>query len=225
MFPLETPPALVLFDCDGVLVNSEPISNIIFTELLNAAGVDLDLDGMQQRYTGMSMPDIRIKIHGEFGITLSDDWDGQYYERCKQAFEADLEPIAHVRDAVLAVRDAGLPYCVASSGPMHKMTTTLGITELLPLFEGHMFTGWDVPKSKPHPDLFWHAAKHYGAANDQCVVVEDSLYGVQAGLAADMMVLGYTPPSNMHDLSAQPVRLFDDMRALPGLLGLSGRDI
>jgi HAD superfamily hydrolase (TIGR01509 family) len=220
MFPLANPPALILFDCDGVLVDSEPISNAIFTEQLNAAGVDLDLVGMQQRYTGMSMPDINLKIEDEFGITMDEHWQDNYRALCEVAFAADLKAIPHIRQAVLAVRDAGVPYCVASSGPMDKMATTLGITGLLPLFKGHMYTGWDVPKGKPHPDLFWLAASHYGVPSDKCVVIEDSLAGVRAGVAAGMSVLGYTPPGNVHDLSQQKAHLFDDMRALPGLLGL-----
>jgi HAD superfamily hydrolase (TIGR01509 family) len=220
MFPLSRPPALVLFDCDGVLVDSEPISNIIFTEQLNIAGVKLDLIGMQQRYTGMSMPDIKIKVMDEFAIELDDAWHDRYRTLCDVAFKADLRPVPHIRDAVLAVKNAGIAYCVASSGPMEKMTTTLGITGLLPLFDGHMYTGWDVPKSKPHPDLFWFAADHYGAKYDGCIVIEDSLAGVRAGVAAGMPVLGYAPPSNMHDLTQEPAFLFDDMQALPGLLGL-----
>jgi HAD superfamily hydrolase (TIGR01509 family) len=220
MFPLSEPPALVLFDCDGVLVDSEPISNVIFTQQLNDAGVALDLSGMQRRYTGMSMPDISIAINDEFGITLSDAWHDSYRTLCDAAFADRLLAVPHARHAVEAVRQARVLYCVASSGPRDKMMTTLGITGLLPLFEDCMFTGWDVPRSKPHPDLFLLAASHFGVSPQQCVVIEDSVAGVRAGVAAGMPVLGYTPASNPHILADEQAHLFSNMQILPALLGL-----
>ena len=220
MFPLSNPPALVLFDCDGVLVDSEPISNLIFTAHLNEAGIEVELAGMQQRYTGMAMPDIRRAVMQEFNVDLDDDWHDKYRATCDAAFAERLKAVPYARHAVEAVRDAGVPYCVASSGPVEKMNTTLGITGLLPLFEGRMFTGWDVPRSKPFPDLFLMAADKFNATPAECVVIEDSIAGVRAGVAAGMPVLGYAPDSNPHSLADELVHPFDDMRTLPTLLGL-----
>ena len=220
MFPLSEKPDLVLFDCDGVLVDSEPISNPIFTKMLQQAGVQISLTGMQTRYVGMAMPDINRKVKDEFGIDLDDAWYRHYRDLSDIAFAEHLHPVPGVRAAVEAVVQSGTAYCVASSGPVEKMTTTLGITGLLPLFEDCMFTGWDVPRSKPHPDLFLMAAEAFGAHPEDCVVIEDSVAGVQAGVAAGMDVLGYNPADYPHDLSGELAHLFDDMAALPTLLGL-----
>ena len=220
MFPLQSPPPLVLFDCDGVLVDSERISDTIFTRHLQLAGVDIDLAEARREFTGMAMPDIRIKVRNKYGTELDESWHPNYRTECNAAFEKHLQPIRFVREAVDQLIAAQIPYCVASSGPMEKMQTTLGITGLLPLFEHAMFTGWDVPQSKPAPDLFLAAADQFSAVYADCVVVEDSPNGVQAGVAAGMKVLGYAEEDSHHDLSAWSVHLFDDMRDLPRLLGI-----
>jgi len=220
MFPLSEPPALVLFDCDGVLVDSEPISNPIFTRQLDEAGVEVSLAGMQTRYVGMAMPDIRRAVQSEFGVELDDAWHDRYRTLCDEAFARDLKAIPHVEGVIEALRQAGTSYCVASSGPIEKMQTTLGITNLLPFFEDCMFTGWDVPRSKPFPDLFLAAAAAYDTPPKQCVVIEDSAAGVRAGVAAGMPVLGFVPDNDAHKLAQEDAFLFNDMQSLPHLLGL-----
>lgn len=221
MFPLSEKPALVLFDCDGVLVDSEPISNPIFTKMLQQAGVHISLTGMQARYVGMAMPDIRRAVEGEFGVVLDDGWHDRYRQACDEAFEKYLKPIRGSRVAVEAVAQAGINYCVASSGPPKKMAVTLGITELMPLFEDRLFSGWDVPQSKPDPAIFLMAAEKFEVAPANCVVIEDSVVGVTAGIAAGMKVLGYAPGGGGEKLAALGAHVFTHMEDVPLLLGLS----
>jgi len=220
VFPLSKPPALVLFDCDGVLVDSESISNVIFTEHLNEAGVSLELPDMQRRYIGMAWPDIRRLVMDEFCVDLDNKWHNKYRAASDAAFELHLKAIPYAMEAVKEVRDAGIPYCVASSGPIEKMNTTLGITGLLPFFKDCMYTGWDVPHSKPFPDLFLMATGKFDVSPSDCVVIEDSVPGVRAGVAAGIPVLGFTAEGSPHSLVDEQAHLFDDMRALPTLLGM-----
>lgn len=221
MFPLSEKPDLVLFDCDGVLVDSEPISNPIFTKMLQQAGVQISLTGMQTRYVGMAMPDIRRAVEGEFGVILDDGWHDRYRQACDEAFEKYLKPIRGSRIAVEAVAEAGISYCVASSGPPKKMAVTLGITGLMPLFEDRLFSGWDVQQSKPDPAIFLMAAEKFGAAPANCIVIEDSVVGVTAGIAAGMKVLGYAPGGGGEKLTALGAHVFTHMEDIPLLLGLA----
>jgi len=218
MFPLKQPPSLVLFDCDGVLVDSEPISGPILTKHLAAQGLALTHEEVDARFKGRTMPDIRADIREKHGIVLDDAWQKAYRAATDAAFEEKLQAIPHVHAAIAAIVDARVPVCVASSGPIEKMNVTLGITGLLPFFEGLLFSGWDVPRGKPHPDVFLYAAKGMGVAPAGCVVIEDSPHGVTAALAAGMGTLAYVPEAD--GLKDSGAHAFSDMRALPGLLGL-----
>lgn len=208
----------MLFDCDGVLVDSEPISGPILRDHIAVKGLDLSLEDVDARFKGRTMPDIRADIRETHGLDLDEAWQKAYRAATDAAFEEKLQAIPHVYMAVSAILEAKVPVCVASSGPIEKMNVTLGITGLLPFFEGLLFSGWDVPRGKPHPDVFLHAAKGMGVAPAGCVVIEDSPHGIAAGLAAGMGTLAYVPEvDGFENADAHP---FDDMRALPGLLGL-----
>ncbi len=220
MFPLKQPPSLVLFDCDGVLVDSEPISGPILRDHLEAHGLTLTMAEVDTRFKGRTMPDIRADILETHGITLDDAWQKAYRAATDTAFGERLEPIPHIHMAVSAVLGAKVRVCVASSGPVEKMMVTLGITGLMPFFEGHLFSGWDVPRGKPHPDIFLHAAKGMGVAPARCVVIEDSPHGIAAAQAAGMGTLAYVPEADAGGLADSDAHPFHDMRALPGLLGL-----
>ncbi|MCH7653183.1 MAG: HAD family hydrolase, partial [Chloroflexi bacterium] len=137
-------------------------------------------------------------------------------ERTYKAFEKELKPVAGIVDAL---KEITLPVCVASSGEVSKMRFTLGLTGLLPRFDGRLFSATQVARGKPHPDIFLHAAKEIGASPEQCVVVEDSVPGVLGGVSAGMSVLGFagglTPAAELKKAGAT---LFHDMAELPGLL-------
>ena len=207
---------LVIFDCDGVLVDSERITNRVFAQMLNELGLPVTLEDMFERFVGNSMSHCLELINQMLGKPPPSGFFDEYRVRTKSALESELKPISGIEDALDAI---GIPYCVASSGDHDKMRATLGITKLLPKFEGRLFSVTEVPRGKPHPDVFLLAAERFGVAPAGCAVVEDTPVGVAAGVAAGMRVFGYaasTPRRRLIDAGAHVI--FDDMRNLRALL-------
>lgn len=184
-------PGLVIFDCDGVLVDSERISHEVLCEMLAEQGVSLPFDEAVRRFMGSSVP-LAIEHLGELlGRPAPQDWLDEMLVRTREAFQAGLTPVPGVLQVLEALEAAGCPYCVASNGNHAKVRFTLGLTGLLPRFEGRIFTADDVARPKPAPDLFLLAAAALGVAPADAVVVEDSPTGVTAAKAAGMRVIGY----------------------------------
>jgi HAD superfamily hydrolase (TIGR01509 family) len=208
--------SLVIFDCDGVLVDSELITNRIFATMLNELGIPVTLEDMFEQFVGRSMAAGLEKIAGLLGRPVPDDFLPSYESRTHAALKSDLKVVCGIE----AVLDSlTLPYCVASSGSHEKMQTTLGITGLLPRFQGRMFSVTEVPRGKPSPDVFLYAAAKMGADASDCAVVEDTPTGVVAGVAAGMTVFGYcglTPRAQLQEAGAH--HTFDRMCKLPKLL-------
>lgn len=215
-------PHLVIFDCDGVLVDTETIANHRLAALLNGAGFATDFDHCRRYFSGRSMKSVQEEVE-QTGVSLGADFVERWNDGLAELFAGRVEAIPHVRGAVEAVSDAGLPYCVASSARVAKMHITLGATGLLPLFEHAMFSSTMVGRSKPFPDLFLHAARELGQPPQGAVVIEDSVPGTQAGIAAGMTVFSYAadPMADRDGLAAAGGVLFDDMRDLPRLLSLA----
>ncbi|MEQ8449488.1 MAG: HAD family phosphatase [Nitratireductor sp.] len=216
-----TPPRLVLFDCDGVLVDTETIANRRLVELFNEAGFATDYDYCRRHFSGRSLTSVQEEIEAS-GVSLGADFVDRWNEGLPALFADRVEPIPHVRQAVEAVRDAGIAYCVATSARISKMHITLGATGLMPLFEHALFSATMVARGKPAPDLFLHAAKTMGHPPETAIVVEDSVPGTRAGTAAGMTVLSYAgdPMADRDGLAQAGGILFDDMRDLPALIGL-----
>lgn len=217
-----TPPAAVLLDCDGVLVDSERITSRVFAELLTEIGLPHTQPEVLARFTGHSMAEcqaIAEELNG--GRPLAVHLGDALLERARAAYAAELTPVPGVV-ALLDLLDAlGIPYCVASNGDHEKMDATLGVTGLRERFAGKRFSARDVGRAKPAPDLFLHAAAAMGAAPADCVVIEDSPLGVQGGAAAGMTVYGYAELIDERRLrEAGAAVTFTDMRDLPALLGL-----
>lgn len=214
-------PDLVIFDCDGVLVDTEALANRRLAEWLNEAGFVCDYDHCRRVFSGRSMKSVQAEIAAA-GIDLGADFVDRWNDGLPALFAAGVEPIPHVREAAERLREQGIPYCVASSARVSKMHITLGATGLLPLFEHALFSATMVAHGKPAPDLFLHAARTMGVAPAQCVVIEDSVPGTVAGVAAGMRVLSYCadPMADRDGLRAAGGVLFEDMRALPALIGL-----
>lgn len=211
----DRPARLVIFDCDGVLVDSEPTANRIMSEMLTEAGLPMGYEETVRTFMGRSMAACLEIAAGRLGRPLPESFADEYHRRIRTAFERELRPVAGVGEALDEIH---LPICVASSGDHAKIRTTLGLTGLLPRFEGRIFSATDVPRPKPHPDLFLHAAATLGFAPDACIVVEDTVLGVQAGTAAGMRVLGYAGVSDPAQLAAAGAQVFRHMRELPALV-------
>ncbi len=211
---------LVIFDCDGVLVDSELITNRVFAQMLNELGLALSLEDMFERFVGRSMPQCLQIISQLLGREVPQRFVEEYQKRSETALRAELKAVADIETVLAALR---IPFCVASSGTHEKMQTTLGITGLLPQFRGKMYSVTEVARSKPFPDVFLHAARLQGVPPPDCAVVEDTPTGVKAGVAAGMTVFGYcalTPKHRLIDAGAH--HTFERMRDLTGLLSAGG---
>lgn len=213
-------PGLVIFDCDGVLVDTETLANRRLSSWLTEAGFAITYEDCRRTFCGRSMKSVQEEVEAS-GVILG-DFVNRWYRELPGLFDEGLEAVPHVETAVLALKAAGIPWCVASSANVEKMHITLGKTGLLPHFESVLFSASMVERGKPFPDLFLHAAGTMGYAPQECVVVEDAVPGVKAARAAGMRVFGYhgDPQSDRDGLEAAGAVLFDDMRRLPALLGL-----
>jgi HAD superfamily hydrolase (TIGR01509 family) len=214
-------PELVIFDCDGVLVDSERLANGVLAALLTDIGLPTTVDESIARYMGRSMPACVDLIEARLGRPVPVGFVDDYYARVFDAFERDLRPVPGVVDALDALRagdGAPVATCVASSGSHERIRRSLGRTGLLDRFEGSLFSAEDVDRPKPFPDLFLHAAARMGEPPAACAVVEDSPAGVAAGVAAGMRVFGYADLVRAADLEAAGAVVFTDMTQLPALL-------
>ena len=214
---------LVIFDCDGVLVDSERLSIRLDAELLHQLGWDLTDEEIVERWVGRTEAAMKAEIADHLGRDIDDEWSS-FAERYDQAFAEELEPVEGIAEAVDAIQAAGFATCVASSGGPAKIRRNLAKTGLLERFEGRLFSANDVEHGKPSPDLFFHAAEVMGVAPDRTAVIEDSAHGVAAGLAAGMTVFAYTGGVTPAErLTGPGVVQFADMRQLPALLRVAGR--
>lgn len=206
---------LVIFDCDGVLVDSETIAIRVASQMLAELGWPLTDDEILENFVGRSAASMVPVIEQKLGRPLP-QWPEMFVARQLAAHEAGLVPVPGIVEALNAIT---LPTCVASSGRHDKMRNTLGITGLYERFEGRIFSATEVANGKPAPDLFLHAAASMGADPARCVVVEDSRPGVQAARAAGMRVLAYAGGVTPADwLTGPDTVVFHDMRKLPDLL-------
>lgn len=215
-------PGLVIFDCDGVLVDTETLANKILAEMVTELGAPMDHREAQRRYMGRTMEKVQAMVEDLTGSKLPAEWADDVRARSLREFEKGVEPIRGIENVVAALKEAGVPYCVGSSGKYAKMRVTLGKSGLLPLFKDVLFSAEDCREGKPAPDIFLHAASGMGRKPEDCVVIEDSVAGVQAAKAAGMRVLGFTgdPEADGEAMFAAGAELFADMADLPGLLRL-----
>ena len=209
---------LIVFDCDGVLVDSERLSIRLDVELLDQLGWPLSEEEVVERWVGRTEAAMRAEIEGYLGRDIGPEWTA-FSDRYVRAFAEELEAVDGIAEAVDAIQAAGHATCVASSGDLAKIRRNLAKTGLLDRFEGRLFSADDVEHGKPAPDLFLHAAEVMGVDPVRTAVIEDSAHGVAAGVAAGMSVFAYaggvTPAAR---LSGQSVVIFADMRELPELL-------
>lgn len=209
---------LVIFDCDGVLVDSEPISLTVLVEALAAAGVAMSEAEAHDRFLGRSLKSMSEILHGEYGLAI----DAAFLESMRkvlyQRFRAELQPIDGIAETVDGL---DIAYCVASSSQPERIRLSLSVTGLIDRFEPNIFSATMVSRGKPAPDLFLHASASMGVEPARCVVVEDSPAGIEAAKSAGMRVVAFTGGSHARTprhretlLDLKPDALFDDMRDL-----------
>ncbi|MFI0243019.1 HAD family hydrolase [Streptomyces sp. NPDC016845] len=213
---------LVIFDNDGVLVDSEPISNTLLAGYLTELGHPTSYEDSLRDYMGAAMHRVHDLIAERTGKRLPADFDDVFHGRVFDAFEQELKPVPGVVDVLEKLTADGVAYCVASSGSHERIRVGHRTTGLDRWFEeGRIFSSQDVGRGKPAPDLFLHAAERMGVAPEKCLVIEDSPLGVQAAVAAGMDVYGFTAMTPAERLGAA-TQLFADMRELPALLASCG---
>jgi HAD superfamily hydrolase (TIGR01509 family) len=214
---------LLIFDCDGVLVDSEPLSCRIDAETLTECGVPYTAEEVARDFTGVSIKDQIARIEMERGIRLPDDFTERLNRTLFQRFETDLKPIDGVRDAILSLP---FPRCVASSSIPERIALSLRVTGLLDLFD-NIFSSTQVARGKPAPDLFLHAASRMNTLPEECLVIEDSIAGVQAARAAGMRVIGFVGGSHCGPGHAEKLRqagapvIIERMSDLPAAVSTS----
>lgn len=216
---------LVIFDCDGVLVDSEVISCRAHAQMLTRHGFPITPDGVLKRFLGVSDREARQIVEAELGRALPDGFEAEVKQATLSFYADDLNAIAHVGDAIAALT---LPKCVASSGTPEKIRHGLSCAGLYDQLAPHIFSAVQVKRGKPAPDLFLFAAEQMGADPARCVVIEDSVPGVTGARAAGMTVLGFHGGSHctaeheglLHQAGAAVT--FADMRELPGLIARVG---
>jgi HAD superfamily hydrolase (TIGR01509 family) len=217
----------VLFDCDGVLVDSEPITNAVLRDMLEELGWKLTQAECMRIFIGKALKDERALIEAHTGQPLSEAWLVRFRERRNERLMHEVKPIAGALEAVALLhgRLAGRIAC-ASGADRFKVELQLGKCGLLPYFQGRVFSGHELPRSKPAPDVYLAAAAALGIAPQRCAVVEDTVTGAAAGIAAGATVFGYSPQEAGHSApqalrEAGATEIFTDMARLPGLLGFS----
>jgi HAD superfamily hydrolase (TIGR01509 family) len=213
---------LVIFDCDGVLVDSEVISCRAHSQVLTRHGYPITADQVLDRFLGVSDREARITIEAELGRKLPDDIEIQIKQATLQFHAGDLRAISCVGEAIAAI---DLPKCVASSGTPEKIHHGLSCAGLYDRLAPNIFSATQVKRGKPAPDLFLFAAGQMRTAPERCLVIEDSVPGITGARAAGMTVLGFHGGSHCRPGHADRLRAagaaltFDDMRQLPGLIG------
>jgi HAD superfamily hydrolase (TIGR01509 family) len=207
---------LVIFDCDGVLVDSERVSVGVVQRVLADLGWSLTIDEIVERFVGGSQEHFDAQVEEQLGRRLAPGWDDSYRPWYRTAFERELEAVPGI---ACALEELTLPWCVASNSSHAQIRRTLGHVGLLHRFDGRIFSAEDVARAKPAPDVYLLAAETMGFPPERCVVVEDSRYGVQAARSAGMRVLGFagglTPA---HWLEEEGATVFTSMEELRGLV-------
>ncbi len=212
---------LVIFDCDGVLVDSEVISNEMLARALTAEGLPTTLTQARREYQGLLLGEVVQRAQQSLGRELAGDWVKRFERDRAEAFYRELQSVPGAASTVQCVKDAGIPVCVASQGSLEKTRMTLGLTGLRSLFStGALFSGPLVPRAKPHLDLFLHAAATMGARPSRCAVVEDTVSGVTAAVAAGMRAIGYVADSDEIALRSAGAEIVRDLTDLPNMLAI-----
>ncbi|UTS81727.1 HAD family hydrolase [Phaeobacter piscinae] len=213
-------PKLVIFDCDGVLVDSETLSNQVLVDNLARHGLQLSLAECMDLFVGGTMADVRTKAIAR-GADLPQDWIAEIYEETYTRLRQGVDLVPGVSDLLALLQARGIAFCVASNGSEEKMRITLGQNGLWDLFHPHaMFSAHTLKTGKPDPDLFLAAACHFDVQTRDCLVIEDSENGAIAAARAGMRCLGFDPHGTGHRLTPHNAEHITTMTDVPRLIGL-----
>ena len=205
----------LIFDCDGVLVDSEKISATVFQEMVSELGCQLDFKTVLEQVTGTSMTTNLKFFEEKLGRELPAGFEAEFRKRSYKAFQTELKPIPGIHELLKEIK---VPIGVASSGPAEKIRRNLETTQLLDKFDGHVFSCFDIGSWKPEPDIYLYAAKTMGFKPNECAVIEDSSVGIKAALAGGFDVFGYANHNNKAELEKLGAIVFSDMKELESLL-------
>lgn len=207
---------LVIFDCDGVLVDSESISCGAIAEISTELGFSMTTRESIDYFVGTSIEYAIDFLKNKITKPIPSDFESRYRKICHERFQTDLQPIPGINQILSNLQ---LPKCVGSNGPLHKIISNLEITNLIHHFnQDYLFSAYDIKKWKPLPDLYLHAASQMNAVPEKCVVIEDSVAGVKAALAAGMLVYGYAGDRDGSKLSAAGAKVIFSMDELSQVL-------
>jgi len=206
----------VIFDCDGVLVDSEAIANQVMVEMANELGAEIDLDYALKNFKGASIQRCQEQIAELVAERLPDNFIPNFRVRSFEAFKNNIKPVDGVTEVLERLQ---LPFCVASSGPENKIRLNLELTGLLPHFEHNIFSCFTIKRWKPDPGVFLWAADTMGFQPEECLVIEDSLIGVTAAIDGGFDVFGYTALDVHNELEGRATATFNDMSQLLNMIG------
>jgi HAD superfamily hydrolase (TIGR01509 family) len=205
----------VIFDCDGVLVDSEPLGNQVMVDMANELGAFIDLEYAYQNFKGNSLKNCMSQISELVTMELPSSFESDYRKRSFEKFKKEIQPIEGVLEVV---KNLKIPFCVASSGPENKIRLNLELTGLLSYFESKIFSCYTIQKWKPDPAVFLWAAETMGFQPAECVVVEDSVSGLNAATKGGFDVFGFTEHDYHNQLQDKATKTFDSMIKLPEIL-------
>ncbi len=213
-------PGLIIFDCDGVLVDSEPITNRFLLDDLARYGLQLTMADCDALFVGGTIAGA-AKVARSMGATLPDDWVEDYYRRVHAHLGTGVPLVLGVMGILDRVEALNIPHCIVSNGPVEKMKITLGPHGLWNRFEGRVFSAHTYGTAKPDPELLWVAARHFGVDPADCTVIDDSPSGCKGAANAGMKCIGYAERSNPEKLAATGATVVRSMAEIPELLGLT----
>jgi HAD superfamily hydrolase (TIGR01509 family) len=207
----------IIFDCDGILVDSEAISARVFHEMLLELGYNLDFETILNQITGTSMKENLSFFTKRIGHDLPPDFEQEFRKKSYEAFKTDLKPVEGVHDLLNKIK---VPVGVASSGPVQKIKQNLTSANLFEKFENYVFSSYDIGSWKPEPDIYLHAAKQMGFTPNECAVIEDSLVGVKAAIKGGFTVYVLSNLKLNDTFESLGATVFSDMNELGNLLNL-----
>jgi len=205
----------IIFDCDGVLVDSEPLSNQVMVDIANELGANINLKYALRNFKGNSFNNCAQQISDLIGKAVPNNLEEIYRERSFEKFRNEIKSINEIKNVL---DDLKLPFCVASSGPESKIKLNLELTGLMEYFQENIFSCYTIGKWKPDPSVFNWAAKTMGYNPNECLIIEDSLIGVEAALNGGFDVFGYTAHDYNDELRKMATKTFSEMLILPELL-------